>query len=98
MKRGVEPGDARRRADGLVLIFSREGRHAEVERLARELQMEAPRNRLLVLEEGAAAIRAGRAREAEAALTRGLAVFARDNGRRSRASALCGSTNAASPG
>lgn len=63
----------------LILILSREGRHAEVERLARELQQEAPRNRLLILEEGAAAIRAGHGREAEAALTRGLAVFARDN-------------------
>jgi hypothetical protein len=62
----------------LILILSREGRHAEVERIARELQQEAPRNRLLILEEGAAAIRAGHGPAAEAALTRGLAVFARD--------------------
>ena len=62
----------------LMLIYSREGRHAEVMRLARELAKEYPRNRLFLLEEGAAAIRAGRAAEAEAVLTRGLAAFTRD--------------------
>jgi tetratricopeptide (TPR) repeat protein len=62
----------------LMLISSREGRHAEVERLARELRPLAPKNRLLFLEEGSAAIRAGNARAAEEVLTRGLAVFARD--------------------
>ncbi len=63
----------------LMLILTREGRHAEVERLARELQRELPRNRLLILEEGAAAIRAGHGVAADAALTRGLAVFERDD-------------------
>jgi tetratricopeptide (TPR) repeat protein len=62
----------------LMLIYSREGRHADVQRLAHELAAEFPRNRLFVLEEGAAAIRAGRAAEAEAILTRGLAMFAQD--------------------
>jgi tetratricopeptide (TPR) repeat protein len=62
----------------LMLIFSREGRHADVQRLARELRPLAPRNRLLYLEEGAAAIRAGRALAAEEVLTRGLAVFNKD--------------------
>lgn len=62
----------------LMLIFSREGRHGEVERIARELQRELPRNRLLILEEGAAAIRAGHGEAADAALTRGLAVLAKD--------------------
>jgi len=63
----------------LMLIYSREGRHADVQRLAHELGAEFPRNRLFVLEEGAAAIRAGRAAEAEAILTRGLAMFAQDS-------------------
>lgn len=62
----------------LVLIYSREGRHQEAMRLAHELSLEAPRNRLYVLEEGSAAIRAGRAGEADAILTRGLAMFERD--------------------
>lgn len=62
----------------LVLIYSREGRHNEALRLTRELGVELPRNRLFQLEEGAAAIRAGKAGEAEAALTRGLAAFDKD--------------------
>jgi tetratricopeptide (TPR) repeat protein len=62
----------------LMLIYSREGRHADVQRLAHELGTEFPRNRLFVLEEGAAAIRAGRAAQAETILTRGLAMFAED--------------------
>ncbi len=62
----------------LMLIYSREGRHSDVERIARELRPLAPRNRLLFLEEGSAAIRAGRAGAAEEVITRGLAVFAKD--------------------
>ena len=62
----------------LMLIYSREGRHADVERLARELRPMAPRNRLLFLEEGSAAIRAGRAGAAEEVITLGLAVYAKD--------------------
>jgi tetratricopeptide (TPR) repeat protein len=58
-------------ASALMLIYSREGRHPDVMRLARELSRDYPRNRLFVLEEGSAAIRAGRHSEAEAALTRG---------------------------
>ena len=62
----------------LMLVFSREGRHADVERLARELRQELPRNRLLFLEEGSAAIRAGHAAVADEVITRGLAAFAKD--------------------
>jgi tetratricopeptide (TPR) repeat protein len=62
----------------LMIIYSREGRHAEVVRLAREMRAEFPRNRLLYLEEGAAAIRVGAAADAEAVLTRGLEAFAAD--------------------
>ena len=63
----------------LMLIYSREGRHAEVVTIARELSAQYPRNRLFVLEEGAAAIRAGKAPDAETTLTRGLAMFERDS-------------------
>ncbi len=56
----------------LMLIYSREGRHNDVVRIAHQLSTEFPRNRLLVLEHGAAAIRAGRAGEADALLTRGF--------------------------
>ena len=62
----------------LMLVYSREGRHNDVVRLARELRTEFPRNRLFVLEEGAAAIRAGRAAEAEAILTQGLTMLDKD--------------------
>ena len=62
----------------LMLIYSREGRHADVERIAHELGAEFPRNRLFTLEEGSAAIRAGHADVAEAVLTRGLAAFDKD--------------------
>jgi tetratricopeptide (TPR) repeat protein len=62
----------------LMLIYSREGRHNDVVRIAHKLSTEFPKNRLLVLEEGAAAIRAGRASEADATLTRGLEGLVRD--------------------
>lgn len=62
----------------LLLIYAREGRHADALNLARTLQPELPHNRILVLEEGAAAIRAGRAAEAEAALTRGILALDKD--------------------
>lgn len=62
----------------LMLIYSREGRHAAVVRIARELGAAFPRNRLFVLEEGAAAIRAGRPAEAVTALTRGIDGLSRD--------------------
>ena len=70
--------DPMSRIDGktaLLLIYSREGRHTEAMRMAEELAVELPRNRIFVLEQGAAAIRAGRWAEAEAILTRGLARF-----------------------
>jgi hypothetical protein len=61
----------------LVLIYSREGRHTEAMRLAGELAVELPQNRLFVLEQGSAAIRAGRL-EADQILTDGLARFEKD--------------------
>ena len=62
----------------LLLIYSREGRHADALRVVHELATEFPRNRLFTFEEGATAIRAGRMAEAEAALTAGLAAFDHD--------------------
>jgi tetratricopeptide (TPR) repeat protein len=62
----------------LMLIYSREGRHAEVVQIAHRLGTEFPRNRLFQLEEGAAAIRAGRAGDADAVLTRGIEALKRD--------------------
>jgi tetratricopeptide (TPR) repeat protein len=62
----------------LMLIYQRERRFADAARIARELQTEFPRNRLLILEEGSAWARAGRAAEAEAIFTRGLAVHDQD--------------------
>ena len=73
--------DPEARADAsavLMLIYSREGRHAEVVRIARGLGTEFPRNRLFQLEEGAAAIRAGQAGDADAVLTRGIEALKRD--------------------
>lgn len=73
-------GDSRFEArTALVLIYSREGRHADAYALLGQMAAEFPRNRILVLEQGAAAIRAGRAPEAEALLTRGLAAFDQDS-------------------
>ncbi len=62
----------------LMVIYSREGRHLDVVRLARELGRDFPRNRLFVLEEGSAAIRAGRHDDAEAALNRGYDQMLKD--------------------
>jgi tetratricopeptide (TPR) repeat protein len=62
----------------LMQIYSREGRYNEALRLTRELGIELPRNRLVLYEEGSAAIRAGRDDEADTALSRGLASFDSD--------------------
>jgi tetratricopeptide (TPR) repeat protein len=62
----------------LLLIYTKEKRHSEAAALMRALAAEFPRNRLLVLEEGAALLRAGRAADADAVLSRGLEAFERD--------------------
>lgn len=56
----------------LVLLYNRERRFDEAIRVIRELRARFPRNRLLWLEAGATALRAGRAAEAEAELNAGL--------------------------
>src|SRR6187549_2515861 len=69
-QRGFEQADA---LFALAVIYSREGRHYDAVLKLRELERRYPRNRLLVLEEGAALIRAGRADTADGVLTAGLA-------------------------
>jgi len=67
------PGDTQTRARfALVLLYNREGRYSEAARLIFELQARYPRNRLLGLEAAGTALRAGRPREALAAIDAGL--------------------------
>jgi tetratricopeptide (TPR) repeat protein len=63
----------------LLLVYTREGRHADALRMIHELVTEFPRNRLFLLEEGATALRARRPGEADALLSRGLAALDADN-------------------
>jgi hypothetical protein len=66
----------------LVLLYNREGRYADAARQIAELQRRYPRNRLLWLEAGATALRAGRAAEAESHLNNGLRMLAADKRQR----------------
>lgn len=68
----------------LVLIYSREGRHEDAFALLTEMAAAFPGNRILVLERGAAAVRAGRAFEADAILSAGIATFDSDPRRKLR--------------
>ena len=62
----------------LILMYNREARYDEALRVIDELQRRFPRNRLLWLEAGVTALRAGRPADAKAALEDGLARLARD--------------------
>jgi tetratricopeptide (TPR) repeat protein len=62
----------------LILIYNREARYDDALRVIGELQQRFPRNRLLWLEAGNTALRAGRPADAKAALDEGLARLARD--------------------
>ncbi len=62
----------------LLLLYSREGRHADATTVARGLMTRFPRNRLFCLETASALIRAGQMAEAEGILTDGFARFAGD--------------------
>jgi tetratricopeptide (TPR) repeat protein len=66
----------------LILVYNRERRYDEALRVLQDLRNLYPRNRLLVLETGATALRAGRHQQADAVLSEGLAMLAGD--RRSR--------------
>jgi tetratricopeptide (TPR) repeat protein len=63
----------------LVLLYNREKRYADALRVLRDLQQRFPRNRLLWLESGATALRAGRPAEAVAELEHGMAMLAADD-------------------
>jgi tetratricopeptide (TPR) repeat protein len=62
----------------LVLLYNRERRFADAGRVLDELRAEFPRNRILWLESGATALRAGRLDDAERLLSDGLARLAAD--------------------
>jgi Flp pilus assembly protein TadD len=62
----------------LVLLYNRERRFPDALRVVAELERRFPRNRLLWLEHGATALRAGRPEEAERALETGFAKFSAD--------------------
>lgn len=63
----------------LVLIYNRERRYDEALKTLDDLGRRYPRNRLIVLEKGATALRAGRYAEADAILTAGLEMLGRES-------------------
>jgi tetratricopeptide (TPR) repeat protein len=63
----------------LVLVYNREGRYDEASRVLSQLQRRHPRNRLLWLEAGSTALRAGRLEEAERQMNDGFAKMAQDD-------------------
>jgi tetratricopeptide (TPR) repeat protein len=72
-------GDNRTDAEfALVLLYNRERRYADALRVLDNLHRRYPRNRLVLLEAGATATRGNRPAEAEALLTNGMAMLARD--------------------
>lgn len=75
----AHPSDVRPNAQfTLIVMYNREGRYDDALRVIHDLQRRFPRNRLLWLEEGGTALRAGRPSDARAALEEGLAHLARD--------------------
>src|SRR5829696_719639 len=66
----------------LVLLYNRERRYADALRILDNLHKRYPRNRLILLEAGATATRGNRPADAEALLTEGMAMLARDKRRR----------------
>jgi hypothetical protein len=70
-------GDSRTDAMfALILVYNRERRFDDAERVLGQLRSTYPRNRLVVLEEGATALRAGRFGQADRILSDGLARLA----------------------
>jgi tetratricopeptide (TPR) repeat protein len=63
----------------LIVIYNREQRYDDALRVIARLQGMYPRNRLLWLERGSTALRAGRAADARAALEEGLSALVRDS-------------------
>ena len=62
----------------LVLIYNREKRYTDALGVLADLRRQFPRNRLVLLEAGATALRGARPAEAETLLSEGLAIFATD--------------------
>jgi tetratricopeptide (TPR) repeat protein len=76
----AHPGDARTDARfALILMYNREKRYADALRVIGELQRQFPRNRLMWLEAGSTALRAGRAAQAADLLNDGLEMLAKDD-------------------
>ena len=72
-------GDSRTDAMfALVLVYNRERQYAEALEVLGRLREMYPRNRLVILEAGATALRGGRFGQAEALLTEGLSMFAKE--------------------
>lgn len=63
----------------LIVIYNREARYDDALRVIRQLLGLYPRNRLLWLEAGSTALRAGRFTDARSAIEEGLERFSRDN-------------------
>jgi tetratricopeptide (TPR) repeat protein len=63
----------------LVVLYNREKRYDDAARVLDALHRRFPRNRLVLLEAGATALRASKADEAERLLTEGIGMFERDN-------------------
>jgi len=63
----------------LIVIYNREQRYDDALRVIARLQGMYPRNRLLWLERGSTALRAGRGADARAALEEGLAALSKDS-------------------
>ena len=62
----------------LVLLYNRERRFDDALRVLAELRKQYPRNRLVLLEAGATAVRADKPQQAETMLTEGLAMLDKD--------------------
>jgi tetratricopeptide (TPR) repeat protein len=62
----------------LILVFNREKQYDKALEVLEELRPMYPRNRLVVLEEGSTALRAGRPAEAEKLLSKGMAMIPAD--------------------
>jgi tetratricopeptide (TPR) repeat protein len=64
----------------LVLLYNREKRYEDALRVLQDLRREHRRNRLVVLEAGSTAVRAGRFEQADTLLTEGMAMLAATTG------------------
>jgi tetratricopeptide (TPR) repeat protein len=63
----------------LILVYNREKRYDDALRVMDRLRGYYPRNRLVLLEQGATALRAGRATQADALLTEGITRLSSDS-------------------